>query len=350
MALSMDLNLLLKELIQIGIALTSERDLSALLERILLEARRFTRADAGTLFLCEGDQLRFAVVQNDSLVRRIGEREMKSRLQAEPLPLSETSLAGHVALTREVVNIPDVYEIPPDRPNTFSRQLDARNGYRTRSILVVPLQDPLGNLLGVLELINALDERNRVVVFDPDYEDLARSLASQAAVAIRNAELEDLSFKDGLTGVYNRRYLMLRMDEETKRTARSGQPVSLVLIDVDHFKEINDEFGHSAGDEALKEISRLLVKHSRGFTVITRFGGDEFAGLLVDTPRTGAVAYAERLKEVIGRHAFRYGPLTVSLGVACLPEDVAAGADLVATADKALYEAKRLGRNRVGAL
>lgn len=80
MALSMDLNLLLKELIQIGIALTSERDLSALLERILLEARRFTRADAGTLFLREGDQLRFAVVQNDSLVRRIGEREMKSRL------------------------------------------------------------------------------------------------------------------------------------------------------------------------------------------------------------------------------------------------------------------------------
>src|SRR3989304_5626526 len=97
MARPMDLNLLLKELIQIGIALTSERDLSVLLENILREARRFTRADAGTLFLREGDCLRFAVVKNDSLVHRIGETEMKSRLQAEPLPLSETSLAGYVA-------------------------------------------------------------------------------------------------------------------------------------------------------------------------------------------------------------------------------------------------------------
>ena len=350
MALSMDRNQLLKELIQIGIALTSERDLSVLLENILAEARRFARADAGTLFLREGDRLRFAVVQNDFLARRVGEPEMKSRLQAEPLPVNETSLAGCVALAGKVVNIPDVYDIPPDRPNTFNRQLDARNGYRTRSILVVPLQDPSGNILGVLELINALDERGKVVVFDPDYEDLMRSLASQAAVAIRNTQLEELSFKDGLTGVFNRRYLMLRMEEESKRHARGRQPVSLVLIDLDHFKEINDQFGHTAGDEALKEMSQLLLKHSRGFTVVTRFGGDEFAILLVDTPKAGAVAYSRRINEVAERHAFRDRPLTVSLGVACLPEDVAAGADLIPAADKALYEAKSLGRNRVGAL
>src|SRR3990170_6682749 len=103
MARPMDLNLLLKELIQIGIALTSERDLSVLLENILAEARRFARADAGTLFLREGDRLRFAVVQNDSLARRVGEQEMKSRLQAEPLPLDEKSLAGCVALSGKVV-------------------------------------------------------------------------------------------------------------------------------------------------------------------------------------------------------------------------------------------------------
>ncbi len=350
MALSTDLNELLKELIQIGIALTSERELAILLERILLEARRSTCAEAGTLFLREGDKLRFAVVQNDLLARRVGEREMKRRLQAEPLSLSDGSLAGCVALTGRVVNIPDVYEIPPDQPNTFNRELDVRNDYRTRSVLVAPLQDPSGNILGVLELINSLDERNEARPFDPDYEDLVRSLASQAAVAIRNTQLEELSFKDGLTGVYNRRYLMLRMEEEGKRHARGRQPVSLVLIDLDHFKEINDQFSHSAGDEALKEISRLLQEHSRGFTVITRFGGDEFAILLVDTPKAGAVAYARRINEVVGRHGFRHGPLTVSLGVACLPEDVASSADLIPAADKALYEAKRLGRNTVGAL
>ena len=84
--------------------------------------------------------------------------------------------------------------------------------------------------------------------------------------------------------------------------------------------------------------------------MVTRFGGDEFAILLVDTPKAGAMAYSRRINEVVGRHAFRHGPLTVSLGVACLPEDVAAGADLIPAADKALYEAKRLGRNRVSAL
>jgi diguanylate cyclase (GGDEF)-like protein len=347
MAGSIDLTQLLKELIQIGIALTSERDLSVLLERIVLEARWFTRAEGGTLFLREGEQLRFAVVQNDLLAQRLGEPEMRRRLQAEPLPLSEASLAGYVALTGEIVNLPNAYEIPPDRPYTFNRAFDARTDYRTRSVLVVPLQDPSGVVLGVLELINALDERNEVVPFDPNYEDLVRSLASQATVAFRNAQLEDLSFKDGLTGVYNRRHFMLRIEEEAKRHKRFGQPLSLLLIDLDHFKEINDQFGHSAGDEALKEISQLLLRHSRNFTVITRYGGDEFAVLLVDTPKAGAVAYAQRIKEVTERHAFEHGPLTMSLGVACLPEDVASGNDLIPAADKALYEAKRLGRNRV---
>ncbi len=350
MARPIDLIELLKELIQVGIALTGERDLSALLERILTEARRFTRAQAGTLYLREGEALRFAVVQNDLLAQHLGESEMKRLLQAETLPLSTASLAGYVALTGEVVSLPDAYEIPPDRPYRFNRQVDSRNGFRTRSVLVVPLQDPAGNVLGVLQLLNALGERDVVVPFDLGYKVLVRSLASQAAVAIRNAQLEDLSFKDGLTGVYNRRYFTIRLEEEAKRHVRFSQPVSLVLIDLDHFKEINDQFGHRAGDEALKEVGRLLVKHSRGFTVITRFGGDEFAVLLVNTPKAGAVAYAQRLRRLIERHGFGHGSLTVSLGVACLPEDVAPDADLTAAADTALYEAKRLGRNRVGVL
>lgn len=344
----MDLPQLLQQLIQIGIALTSERNLSVLLERILTEARRFTRAEAGTLYLWEGNRLRFAVVQNDRLARQLGEGEMRNQLKAVPLALDKASLAGWVVCSGESVNIPDAYEIPPERPYILNREVDARTGYRTRSVLVVPLKDSEGNVLGVLELINALDARNNVVPFDPNYEELVCSLASQAAVALRNAQLEDLAFKDSLTGLFNRRYLMLRLEEESKRHERSKQPVSLVLIDVDHFKAINDRFGHGAGDEALKEVSRLLVKHSRGFTVIARHGGDEFAVLLVDASKAGAVTYAQRIKTAIERHAFGHGPLTVSLGVACLPQDVPSAADLISAADKALYDAKRLGRNRVG--
>ena len=334
---------------QIGITLTSERDLSVLLERILTEARRFTRAEAGTLFLREGDQLRFAVVQNDRLAGKLGTEEMKRQFEEQPLNLREMSLAGHVAVTGDILNLYDPYAIPSDRPYSFDGRVDARMNYRTESILVAPLQGPSGNVLGVLELINAMDD-GRVLPFDPQYEPLVRALAAQAAVAIRNARLEDLSLKDALTDVYNRRYFTIRMEEEYKRHCRFGEPLTLALMDLDHFKEVNDRFGHRAGDQALRDVAQLLVKHSRSFSVVTRYGGDEFAMVLVNTPKDGALTYAERIRSVVAEYEFRHGTVTVSLGAASLPEDGACGDDLVVAADKALYDAKRLGRNRVAPL
>ena len=350
MSLSINLTEAFRDLVQIGIALTSERDIATLLERILTEARRFTHAEAGTLFLRENDELRFAVVQNDRLVGRFGEAEMKKRLQAQPVKLAQMSLAGYVAMMGEVINIPDTYTIPPDRPYSFNPLFDVRFDYKTRSALGVPLQGPSGSVLGVLELINALDETGCIVPFDMEYEGLVRALASQAAVAIRNARLEDLSFKDALTDIYNRRYFVVRIEEEAQRHARFAEPVSLVLLDLDRFKDVNDRFGHRAGDAALKEVARLVQKHSRNFTVVTRYGGDEFAVLLVNTPKPGAMAYAERIRDVIERHEFAHGRVTISLGVASLPEDAANGDDLVVAADTAMYKAKDLGRNRVAGL
>ncbi len=312
---------------QIGITLTSEHDLAILLERILSEARRFTRAEAGTLFLREGDHLRFAVVQNDRLAREIGEPEMKRLFSAS---LSDWSSSRALRMA------------------TAACDASARTNYRTQSILVVPLQAHPGNILGVLELINAMD-RGQIVPFDSQFESLVRALASQAAVAIRNARLEDQSLKDALTDVYNRRYFMIRLEEEVKRHSRFGEPLSLVMLDVDHFKEINDRFGHRAGDETLRGIAELLLKHSRSFSVVTRYGGDEFAIVLVKTPKAGALTYADRMRSVVAQHQFSHGTVTVSLGAASLPEDGASGDDLVVAADKALYDAKRLGRNRVAA-
>src|SRR3989475_5378791 len=244
-----------RDLVQSAIALTSERHLSTRLNRIMAEARRFTRAGAGTLFLGEKDERHFAVVKTARLSRRLGEAEMQRLLQAEPLKVSDLSLAGHVAMMGEVVNIPDTYMISPERPYNFNPLFDARCDYKTRSVLVVPLQDPAGHIFGVLELINALDKTGCVVPFDVEYEALVRALASQAAVAIRNARLEDLSFKDALTDVYNRRYFVVRSEEESRRHLRFAEPVSRVLLDLDRFKDVNDRFGHRAGDEEIGRAS-----------------------------------------------------------------------------------------------
>jgi signal transduction histidine kinase len=116
-----------------------------------------------------------------------------SRLFQSDLPLNAPSLAGYVALSREVLRLSDAYEIPIDRPYTFNPAIDTQTGYRTRSVLAVPLQESTGDVIGVFQLINALDARNQIVPFDPDYEPLLRALASQATVAVRNAQLEEVA-------------------------------------------------------------------------------------------------------------------------------------------------------------
>ena len=341
---------LLEELIEIGLALTNERDLYALLDRILEAARRFTRAEAGTLFLCEGDHLRFAVVQNDLLERKLGKSEMQQRLQAEPLRLSEPSLAGHVAQTGALINLADAYASGVHETRTFNQRFDTASDYSTRSVLVVPLQDLTGSIVGVLELLNAIDDSGAIVPFEPDHEKLIRALASQAAVAIRSARLEDLSFRDSLTELYNRRYFALRIDEEVKRHTRFGHPLSLVVLNIDRFQQLNADRGPALSDEVLREVARQLVKHSRSFTIIARLDGDDFAALLANTPKAGAVTYSQRIRGLIESHPFAHGTVTASFGVAGLPADAASAKDLIAAAQRALSEAKGLGPNRVTAL
>jgi diguanylate cyclase (GGDEF)-like protein len=337
----------LKQLIAIGIALTSERELSKLLERIVGEARHFANAETGTLFLRDGDTLRFAVAQTDHRLARVSETEMRRHFAAEPLSLAQPSVAGYVALTGRLVNLPAVDGASGEPPYAFNRELDAAFQYRTGSVLVVPLQEPKGDIIGVLQLVNARNAAGEVVPFEAELEELIQALASQAAVAIRNARLEELSFKDPLTGIYNRRYFALRIEEEAKRHARFGEPLALVLLDLDRFKHINDERGHHAGDETLREVAQLIAANSRSFSIVTRYGGDEFAVLLVNTPKAGAVTYARRIKDVIERHPFAHGALTVSIGIAALPDDVVKSDDLLPVADRALYTAKRLGRNLI---
>jgi HD-GYP domain-containing protein (c-di-GMP phosphodiesterase class II) len=176
-----------QKLIEIGIALTSEIDLTRLLEKIIFELRHLTNADGGSVYLRDENILRFEVAQNDTLTLRHGNADVD--FKPFPLPLDEQSIAGYVALTGTVLNIPDVYQLSVDFPFFFDPTFDVRNQYLTHSMLVVPIKDHSQEVIGVLQLINALDKEGKVIPFDPQSEDIVLALASQAAVAINNVRL-----------------------------------------------------------------------------------------------------------------------------------------------------------------
>ena len=177
----------IERLNQIGIALTSETHLPTLLELIVQEVRGFTRADAGSLYSVQRNQLRFEVAQNDTLQAR--EDKVSEAFRPYPMPLDKTSIAGYVAITGKTLNISDVYELSGIEEYRFNPAFDERNRYRTRSMLVVPMRDHENEIIGVLQLINSLDDQGKVTVFGRDQEDLVASLASQAAAAVQNARL-----------------------------------------------------------------------------------------------------------------------------------------------------------------
>jgi len=162
---------------------------------------------------------------------------------------------------------------------------------------------------------------------------------------------EEAAFTDHLTGLANRRRFERQLEREVARMERYGHPFSLLMIDIDNFKELNDGFGHDAGDEAIRRISKALREGTRGIDLAARIGGEEFAVLLVETRREGGFEVAERLRAAIkvleipgARH------ITASFGVAECPTDAQTAADVLKAADVALYEAKRNGRDRVVAL
>jgi len=177
----------IEKLNQIGIGLSSETNLEDLLELIVFEAREFTGADGGSLYILDEDEtLYFNVSQDDTLSRR---PDPPPGFKPYPLTLSRESIAGYVAITGEIVNIEDVYSLPSTVPYRFNPDFDMSNDYVTRSMLVVPMKDREQEILGVLQLINPMDETGKIFPFPKSVEHLIMSLASQAAVAIRNATL-----------------------------------------------------------------------------------------------------------------------------------------------------------------
>lgn len=186
---------------------------------------------------------------------------------------------------------------------------------------------------------------------------LTANLSLQTAFDIRRVTLlEQESIKDPLTGIYNRRYLDRRLEEEIKRAQRYNLPMSVLLIDIDHFKEVNDTFGHQVGDSLLIHLSDLLVDQIRESDVASRYGGDELCILAPSTTLSSAYTLAERLRLVVETDQLDFDQkkgqhqeiqVTVSIGVAGLSPEIINSESLIKHADEALYRAKQEGRNRV---
>jgi diguanylate cyclase (GGDEF)-like protein len=182
------------------------------------------------------------------------------------------------------------------------------------------------------------------------------SALEPGAIALDNAlrvqRAEALSVTDDLTQLYNSRYLSQVLRRETKRASRSGRPLSLLFIDLDGFKSINDTHGHLYGSRALVEAAGLIRLSARETDVVSRFGGDEFALILPDTGSDGAAAVGERIRERVAAHRFLQGDgltihLTVSVGVATLPDVAASTEGLIQAADEAMYHVKDHGKNGI---
>jgi two-component system cell cycle response regulator len=183
-----------------------------------------------------------------------------------------------------------------------------------------------------------------------------RSILESPAIALDNAvalqKAEAVSVTDDLTRLYNSRYLNLVLRRESKRASRSGRPLSLLFIDLDGFKQVNDTHGHLAGSKALVEAAVIIRGGARETDVAARFGGDEFAVILPDTGREGAVAVAERIRDRIAACKFLASDglsvhLTASLGVATLPDVAASAEELLRAADTAMYRVKDAGKNGI---
>jgi diguanylate cyclase (GGDEF)-like protein len=217
-----------------------------------------------------------------------------------------------------------------------------------------------GDTLGVLHLRT---NPEHVVLLEKRHDggvgpaqQLGVTLAEQAALAMANLKLRDTlkhqSTRDPLTGLFNRRYMEESLERELGRSSRKDRPLSIFMVDLDHFKKFNDTFGHEAGDLMLREFAYHTQKRMRGEDIVCRYGGEEFVVILVETPLGTAQKRAEQLVEdarrlSVLRRGQSIGGITLSIGIAGFPQHGASVESLLRAADRALYRAKEIGRDRL---
>ena len=217
----------------------------------------------------------------------------------------------------------------------------------TRSRICIPLIS-FGQTVGALVLDHTQPGAFRHEELPP-----LESVADICATAIQNAHyverVKQLAYIDGLTGIFNRRFFEMRITEEIERSRRFDSGVAVIMVDIDHFKRLNDEYGHLLGDEVLRQVSSVFHQQLRKIDVACRYGGEEFAILLAQTSADQALLVADKLRRQVEAWQFPGvpRPVTISAGTACFPDHGTTRDDLVKAADAGLYFAKQAGRNRV---
>ncbi len=383
------------KLIDIGKALSAEKNLDSLLKHILVEAKSLAKADVGAIYLnSDKTSLKFSIVLNDtlSIVRRgqaVGPMDLPEiplyNEDGSPNLSNIASCAVHRGETIVLDDAASNQELDFSGGQTFNKLLVNQ----TTSVLTVPLKTMSEESLGVLQLLNANDTQGNVGPFAEDIIPLIEALSSQASVAMENRalldeqetlkqqlerevdarteELKEALIKlseahiilketntiDAVTGIRNRQYFDEVLGQEWRRAQRQGYDISMLLLDIDHFKKVNDTFGHLAGDECLNAVATEIDRmFNRPSDVVARYGGEEFAVVLPYVSADNAKSLAEQLRQVIEGATYSGDghelKITVSIGVATIsPDDKLVPRDLIGWSDSVLYEAKASGRNLV---
>jgi diguanylate cyclase (GGDEF)-like protein len=255
-------------------------------------------------------------------------------------------ISGKAARTGEIIVIKD---ISSEKDFFYYQGSNLKGG----SFLGVPLKLKSGEVIGV---INA--HKPKPNQFTESDVRLFKAVAEQVSISLDNAltyqRTRELTNRDDLTSLYNRRYFFERFDKEVERADRYERVLSVLMLDIDHFKNYNDTFGHLKGDDLLVELSHILEHNMRKADVIARYGGEEFLVLLPETDKEAAVVAAEKIRTAVEKHDFHGnnagmepGKITITIGVSSMPGDATDALELLDRADRALYYGKAQGRNQV---
>ena len=259
-----------------------------------------------------------------------------SEIRSGPPGKFDQVLAETVSAGKGVISL----RAPIDKDHPFAPYL----GAAVKSFIALPLFSE-GAPLGILAILGVEAEHAE------SFSILAEQLALELKKISLYEKIQELAITDGLTGIYVRRHFIERLNEEVARSKRHKLKLSLLMIDLDHFKQCNDTYGHLVGDIVLKEISKIMKEYVRQVDLIGRYGGEEFVIALPDTDKNSAVNVADRIRMSVEKHKFRaYDEtisMTISIGVATFPETGEDVAMLIDRADQALYKAKEAGRNKV---
>ncbi len=327
----------LASLLEIGKTLISSLELRDVLHSIMSQVERLLQPKTWSLLLIDEE--------SGNLSFEIAVSPVANELKGITLKPGE-GIAGWVAQNGKPVLIPDV-----NNDERFADHVADAVEYPVRSILCVPLKIR-DRVLGVIELINTNGERS----FDEDDLPLLGAVADFAAIAIDNAHnykrVSELVITDDLTGLFNARHFQELLEYEMSRSTRYKSNISLIFFDLDHFKSVNDNFGHLVGSRMISEVGHLVREHIRSSDRGARYGGDEYVIVLPNTSKEGGIAVATKLLDLLQEHSFTTDSgdrinISASFGVATFPDDCSDRTGLIRAADSAMYDAKEGGRNRV---